>query len=369
VLQVELAVHVDDGLGFARDKKEELKLKALFEKKFKVKWESCGGKNNHIEFCGYEIEVRENSIKLRQNNFVKGQLTAVEFPKKVNSNRFLTPDEVSAFRKTIGQLRWVHRVDISIGYELARASSWVSNEECTVGHVLRLNKIVRGLKSQPPVLVIPKLDKNQPLHLIAVADAGEPPDDAVYRGRWHGCFSIGLTNRPPIDEVSLENIKTIPFVPLLWHSGLTRRVASSSFDGEALTGVEAVDAGVAIQAHMEESLTGQRTTLLDKRMEKCMEKTPGHEGENDVTLDLHSDSNDLVQCVRSIVPVRGFNKRRKCDVYDLRELLDLKILRRVLKIQGKTNPMDAGTKRLAPTAITMQLCRALQKGLYTPDYG
>ena len=237
--------------------------------------------------------------------------------------------------------------------------------------IFRCNKLVRRLKREGAFLRLPRLDQNRPVHVVVIADAGEPIEDSTYRGRWQGCFAIGITNRgddaPFVGDV---REKESPFCPVLWHSGLTRRVASSSFDGETLIGLEGVDAGLAVQSHLEETLTGKRETLLESRsaamvtpsvVEKRLERL--------VTLDLHSDSNDLVTNVKSIMAVKGFSKRRKCDIYDLRELRDLGYLRRVSKIRGKTNPTDGGTKILAWQSPTMKRWIKLNHGQYNADFG
>ena len=242
-------------------------------------------------------------------------------------------------------------------------------------HLNRLNKLVRILKRTPPVLMLPRLNKDLPLHAISIGDAGEPQDDAIFRGKWHGSYCVGISNR--VAEESpynpLEHPKNQrPFCPIIWHSGLTRRVANASFDGEALISVEASDAGLAVQAHLEEVECGVRQTLLDRRMTGAgylERRRPTNDAMDIVTLDLDCDANDVVTAARSIVPLRGFSKRRKGDMYDLRELLELRYLRRINKIKGKTNPLDAGTKRLAWECPTMTRLLHLQHGRYTADYG
>ena len=41
-------------------------------------------------------------------------------------------------------------------------------------------------------LFIPRLSNDVGLKVVMIADAGDPPSDELYRGKWQGCFVVGL---------------------------------------------------------------------------------------------------------------------------------------------------------------------------------
>jgi hypothetical protein len=368
-LEAELAIHVDDGLGFCSNAKAETKVRKILEQSFALTWTSLARGEKTI-FLGYEISENDDGLRLSQDAFCKAKLKEVDTCKK-SHNTLITEEQRSKMRKLIGCLRWVHRIDMTIGYVLSRSSSWVASPHCRVQHLNDLNKIVRRCLRDLPFMLIPRLDADLPLHEVGVCDAGEPPEDEIFRGRWQSSFVVLVGERydhtvayvPGQDPLLQKRM-----CPIIWHFGLTRRVSSSSFDGETLTAVECADACLAVQAHLEESLTGDVETLLDRRRRDLKTVASPRTGMKTVTLDIDTDCNDLVTGVVNLVPLKGWSKRRKTDIFDFKELIDLKYLRRIRKIKGPTNPVDACSKRVTWNSVTMKRLVELNRfGRYTSD--
>jgi len=83
-----------------------------------------------------------------------------------------------------------------------------------------------------------------------------------------------------------------------------------------------------------------------------------------IPLEGHTDADDLVKASRSLVFAKGIGKRRKTDVCDIQELQDLGLLRELVKIDGTTNPANAGTKKLSFEEQTMHRLRDVASGHY-----
>jgi hypothetical protein len=277
--------------------------------------------------------------------------------KQVNS--VITEDERSQMRTALGSLRWMHRTNLEIGYELHRASQWVTNEFCTIERLNRLNKVIVYLqngrrehgtpKDTDPVrtsIFIPRLSNDVGLKVVMIADAGDPPNDELYRGKWQGCFVVGLAEdiEPSITYQYCSHARDeLKFAPIFWRMSSTRRVAGNSFDGESATFIEGLDVSLSIANQCEESEFGIRPGLWERHLMGIAEDSDSNASV--VPIEGHTDSNDLVIASRSLVYPKGMEKRRKSDIADIQQLQSMGRMRAVVKIRGVTNPANAGTKK------------------------
>ena len=125
--------------------------------------------------------------------------------------------------------------------------------------------------------------------------------------------------------------------------------------------------GLAVQEQCEEAEHGCKYGLLQRYLLGISEED-SHS--TSVPMELHTDANDLVVASRSLILPKGIEKRRRGDVADIQQLQALGFLRPLMKITGKTNPTNAGTKKLSFEDPTMHRMRNLyQHGKYTPDLG
>ncbi len=366
------AWHVDDGTGWGTKEAVEF-LRQSLEERFKVKFEiiPMGCKD---DFAGVESVETVECLKLNQHAYIKHKLKGIEMSSaraKQRSSK-ATEEERGMLRTTVGQLRWVHKTILDYGYDLSRLSSWMSSDELTVDHLVRANKVVGYVKAGRPVevqwgqekefelqgIVLPRLDGAGELKVVAIGDAGEPKNDAIYRGKWQSAYAIGIAE----DDAAQDSGR---YGPVYWKMGVTRRVANSSYDGESLVGLEAVDVGLCVSDLCAEFAHGPRLTLYESHAAGM----PLEDPDRVVPLELHTDSKDLVDATTSITYTRGMEKRRRGDVFDLQDLQEHGRLKEIVKIKGTTNPLDAGTKKMTFEATTMYQLRSLAGGEYRPDLG
>ena len=209
-------------------------------------------------------------------------------------------------------------------------------------------------KYEPQTLFLPRLECNGPVKIVAISDAAEPKNDETYRGKWHGCFAIGIMEDQPDGE---------KFALIHFKAGLTRRVSNSSFDGESLMCIEAADVALWCSDLVSEFEFGLRPTLYETyRLNQPMEDT-----DTIIPIESHTDCKDFVDATRSLTYTRGLEKRRRGDVFDVQDLQERNRMREIVKIFGETNPTDAGTKRLSFEDITMERLRELTRGFYKVD--
>ena len=376
----ELCIHVDDGMGYV-DESAVTWLESYLSERFKVKFKVVGWHEPH-EFIGYECIESDEGCEINQHKYIRAKVEPVAISKQraKATNSLITEVERSQMRTALGNLRWVHRTSMEIGYELHRASQWVTNENCTVERLNRLNKVIKyltmGRKEHDaprdvlpvlPSLFIPRLSSDVGMKTVMIADAGDPPNDELYRGKWQGCYVVGIAE--DVAPSLLYAHCTHPrdeskFAPIIWKMSSTRRVAGNSFDGESAIFIEGLDCALSVANECEESEFGIRPGLWERhvlRLEEDSGQFPV------IPIECHSDSNDLVVASRSLTYPKGFEKRRKSDIADIQQLQAMGRMRDVVKIRGVTNPANAGTKKLSFEDPTMQRLRNLQRGFYTPD--
>ena len=305
------------------------------------------------------------------------KLNEIELPvgrmKQVQS--WISDDERKKLRKGIGQLRWVFLTCPEIGYELSRLSSWVSIESCTVQQLNRCNKVIRYLKggrrhhNSPEdsrrwsSLTFPQLSADMPLKVLFVADSAEPADDGLYRGKWHESFGVLVT-----EDGWWQDEDSFKCGLVYFRSGATRRCASSPFDGETLSFVEAQDVALGVALLIEEFEFGVRETMWERKLMALSGITIDAK-ECEVPTEGHTDSESLVKAINSLTWSNKPSKRRKGDIFDLQELKSLGIARESAHIDGVANPFDSGTKAMTFESVSMQRLREIMSGLYEPVFG
>jgi hypothetical protein len=373
-LDAVFATHVDDAIGFATPEVMQW-LKQKLEERFELTFQAIEHERT-IEFAGLEWTEHATTTEITQAAYIQNKLQPVSIApeRKKQREETITDEERSAMRSTLGAWRWCSKTIVDTLYDLNRLSTWVSMDECTVDQINRMNKCVQYMKQgraereadgerrfwgKPKIqgVSMPVLPREAEVQVTFIVDAGEPSDDAQYRGKWHGMVLVGL-------QVEQEDTKREDnrWVPIHWRSSLTKRVAHGSFDGEALVFIEGLDVALSVALLWEEFQSGVKPSLWQRKIlgtetEEVMCK---------VMCEGHSDSNDLVKASKSLVYAQGYQKRRKTDVCDIQELQTLGLLKPLVHISGKKNPGDAGTKKLSHEAETMVRLREAVQGYYRP---
>lgn len=358
-----MAFHVDDGVGFAESVEKALAFAAKLEERFSVKFEIVP-RGQPDDFAGMEWTEYDDYCEVTQHPYIKEKLHEVPITAKraKQLKAPVTDDERTAMRKVGGEIRWVHKTVVDVGYDLNRLATWTSMPECTVEQINRMNKVVRLIKNgrrphdgeaRLASIRLPRFEKEADLKVTFIADAGEPTNDALYRGKWHGCKVVGIQQ----DDWSSED-----FGMLYHQSALTRRVSNSSMDGECNVFIEGLDVALSCAMLLDEFESGVRPSLWELKKHGLPRVDPLEDLK--IPIEGHTDSNDLVEAARSLVFSKSISKRRKADICDIQELQDIGVLREVVKIAGTANPTNAGTKKLSYEDYTMGRLRELAHGRY-----
>ena len=156
---------------------------------------------------------------------------------------------------------------------------------------------------------------------------------------------------------------------LAWRCGKLPRVSHSSFDGETIECVDALDGSVGISLFLDEGLYGQRPTMLERK-EAQLEGWDAMEGrpEYGVQIVAHTDAKCLTSRIHSVTLDQGMRKARKTDISDLKDRIERGLLEDVVHIAGPHNPLDALTKHASRTAKTMPRLKQLVQGHYEPIF-
>jgi hypothetical protein len=310
------------------------------------------------EFVGLQWkDLGEGGTRVWQGAYAEQKLVELELPAQRWKQRAngVTEGERKLMKKVVGQLRWMCRTRTDISYEVSMFSSLNASEWLRVADLERLNKLVRHVKvTADRGIVIPRLEGE--LAILAVVDAGDPPDSESYDGRWRVAHGISMTGSESPGKVA----------PLCWVAHKAPRVCHASFDAECVGGIEAVDNGLDFAMLTRELLYGRRPSLLTKLEKRwCQDGRPQEVGDArpQVVTSLHTDSQGVVEKTRKLC-LRGMSKRRKNDIADMQELVALGLLAPPIHIAGKTNAFDALTKHKSRTRATMEYLAEWQNGSY-----
>jgi hypothetical protein len=220
----------------------------------------------------------------------------------------------------------------------------MSSEDCCVDDLKKMNRLVRILRNgmwnkdkkamEKPFVWLPRLDHDKGVKVVIIVDAAEQKGERGYDARWMGGITVGLME----DDWHTSD----KFAPVYFRAGKCKRVAHSSFDGETLAGIEGLDVGLSIAILVEEFISGVRPGFFDRKLAAL----DGIDLEPELTIPVeeHTDSQDLVDRVRKITFDTKITKRRKGDIADYQELIDLGVLKPLVKIAGSGNPVDPMTK-------------------------
>jgi hypothetical protein len=244
-----------------------------------------------------------------------------------------------------------------VSYDIARLSQAMSSEHAVVDHITRMHKVKRYIKSNLDVperqdrisVFLPRL-----LGTIAVGvvcDSAEPKNDQFFRGRWHNSYAVGF--------IDVMEGNEIPFAGMVFRSGLGRRVAASSFDGETVCTCEALDVALNVSLLVEEMEFGLQPSIADLMLLKRHGVRATFDCEGMVKICVWTDALDTVQASESLTMPKDIGKRRKSDIMGIRELRQEGWLEKLRHLAGKVNPCDAGTKRMSFETLTMRSLRRL----------
>ena len=344
------ATHVDDGKGRGTDGFRawlRIRLKDEFDEEGRegVKW--VEGASEEL-FVGVEWVYEEECTYVHQDKYVTEELEEVPGTEKRKRQEVLDLSERAEAHRAIGQLRWVARTLPFWAQDIWECSRIPHDPESSIADLWKLNKLIREIKHHAgnrefwwrlPVLQVADL------FLTSVTDAGEPPNDKFYNGAWRE------------GQILLLGTALVG-----WHCSRATRVGGGSFGGECISCLGGSERAMGVQELVAE-VDGLRPTYLEKILAKKLGNGEEWERKMPPAITAILDAEGVLKSVRineGVVTVES--KKRKHDIYALRELIRLGLLNPLGFIRGMQNPADPLTKPKALTKNTQPLLWNLIRG-------
>jgi hypothetical protein len=224
-----LSCHVDD-LKIAAKDAPYARLKSALEKSFGKLTEKCAYESS-LEHCGIIYEqLKDYSIKTHQLQYAL-QLKTADIPAELASapSTVLTPALLGTYQSLLGGAAWMcqTRPDICIYIQALQRATTVA----TIGHLQRLNKVVRYIKLRPAALYFAKYDTVD-LKILCISDS-------AYRREDPSCLAM----RGSLIARSSNHAERPGGVhhPLEYFSKRQRKVTRSTFAAETMSLADGVE--------------------------------------------------------------------------------------------------------------------------------
>ena len=259
-----LIVHVDDLMLCCDGSQNILKRVEELRNRFPFgTWQNVS-KEPSISYCGKEIRVEGECVKLSQNKFIDGRLDEIKISKerKLQLECEVTEEERSDYRSVVGSLQWLAtQTRPDIAFETNQLQKRI--RDLRVGDLIRANKCVKEVKSDRIEMTFRDLGVD--VEVVAFHDASlfnsvgveineQEADDVLLTGRekklvysQKGAF-IGLIKKGDMDVVGNK----VPMNILDWKSTTNKRVIESSLAAETHAAITAHGLARFVQALLTE---------------------------------------------------------------------------------------------------------------------
>ena len=199
-----------------------------------------GAENSQsFDYIGIKLNQREDgSITISQEAYTSSlQPIILDENTKRNKNMSLDKKHVTALRGAIGKLNWLAGMSRpEISFDVSEISSRILTS--TVADILRVNKIIKFVKTNPSYITIPSLDLKT-LKIVVYTDAsfGNLADGGSQGG--HVIFLCDSDNNASL---------------LSWSSNRVKRTARNNLASETLAFNDGSDTGFYMSRLIEEIL-------------------------------------------------------------------------------------------------------------------
>ena len=338
-----VSTHVDDGKGRGQDSwlawvRGRLVRSFAEEDREGVKWYE--GEREEV-FCGVSWVYDDDATYLHQAQYIEEELQEVESLEGRKRQEVLSLADRAEAHRAVGQLRWISRTLPYYAQDIWEVSRIPHDQEGCVGDLLSLNKLIRTIKlharDKEYWWKLPIQNPND-MRVVSVSDAGEPPNDRFYNGCWR--------------EGQLLLVGT---ALVGWHSSRATRVGGGSFGGECIACLGGIERGLGVVEFM-----GEMDGLGVNRIEEILARrfAPGDfEKPARPAMTAILDAEGVIKSVRGGLEgaLTDQSKKRKHDVFAMREMIRMGLLEPLGFIPGTRNPTDPLTKEKKATRNTQGL--------------
>ena len=362
-------VHVDDGkLRATEECAKQLFANFRQEKGVNLSEVKVQEFNETVEFTGVSYCETADGEYIDQNDYVQNKLQSlndeVRQYRNANEEDLLSGSDLKLYGTTVGRLIWVLPTHPKSSYEISYLSRYRAYPR--VKHFRRIGQLVAKMKAARQRIFLPRLNRNTPLRLIAVVDAGAGEvADAPLKTRDHQCVAVMLATSDDPDAVSITPGTAVRAGLVSWQSCGLSRVSHSSFDFESIVAVSSLDLVINLREFIGEIVV---SLCPPARATRGAQLAMSREQWRNllVSAELHSDSMGLVKAVR-LGTNTTLSSRRRRDIQDLQDCMDQGDIGVFMHIDGPTNFADVGTKPANKTVVAQaELDFLIVQGWYTP---
>jgi hypothetical protein len=306
-----MALHVDDFMFAGSDKFKKQVIQKLV-KVFEMRIQNC----NNFKYVGLDIVQTEKFLKVDQSIYAK-TIEEIELSREREKERLqlLSEEECAELKSVCGKLLWVaNNSKPEVSFETNTMCN--AGKRATVGDIVRINKLIRKVKSEESCVKFPNLGDPKMWSLAVFSDSSfaNLPDGASQGG--YIIFIVSADGK---------------VAPLSWQSKKIPRITRSTLSSETSGVIEAVDAAV----------------LLQKQIQGIFSVTPA--------VAIYTDSQSLCQHLHSSKILT--DKSLRVTISYLRQFVNRKEIT-INWISSSRNLADVLTKTGAPSH---QLCEVLRK--------
>ena len=352
-------IHVDDSRiwGYYDVVNE---FRAFLEKSFPITFE-WNGDGLVSDFNGQQwtTDVKDDGTRIStqsQNQYIAQKLKPIPLEKNLDLSEEVKKDSklYKAFETAMGCLIWcVTKTQKHASYNASFLAS--CKPTLKIADLIALNETIENIRARP---VQPQLSEiSGTIKIVGILDGAELATTSK-RGQIGRIIGLCSGCAPGISCI---------FNAMITRSQRAPRVTHASFDVECVATIAALDDVLLLRAQVAEfSSPLSFASYLEKRTKTFVESlmsSPSCDPE------LHSDSMGVVRSIRSTLPTKTSNRRRE-DIGDLRESIELGLLHDCFHIAGPTNPSDSLTKlakKCSEVSISSFLT-ILCQNVYSPDF-
>ena len=184
---------------------------------------------DNFVYLGLQLNQEEDCVRISEEIYTGG-LEELDVTDKKDKGRKLSVPEKESFRKTVGQLCWLaNQTRPDVAFEACEMS--IAYKDTMVGDPLRINKVIRKVKSDNLAIKFSNLD----LSTVPVVVHSDASYKNLPNGASQGGFIIFLCDKD--DNIS----------PIHWQSRKIKRIVKSTLAAECLSLQEAAETALLIK--------------------------------------------------------------------------------------------------------------------------